>query len=100
MLLLNYDKIDMSTCEHYLTSKSTKKPFGKGTKEDFLLQLVYFDICGLMNVKAKHKAYYFITFINGFTCFDIVYLITHKLDVINYFQSYMRLVANKLKQKN
>ena len=33
----NYEKVDLSACEHFLTSKSNTKPFGKGTKENFPL---------------------------------------------------------------
>ena len=36
-LLPNYDKVDLSTCEHCLVGKSTRKPFGKGTRANFPL---------------------------------------------------------------
>ena len=45
-LLPNYDKVDISICEHYLVGKSTIKLFDKGTRVDFSLQLVHSDICG------------------------------------------------------
>ena len=45
-LLPNYDKVDLFTCEHCLAGKATRKPFGKGTRADFPLQLVHSDICG------------------------------------------------------
>ena len=38
-------------------------------------------------------------FINDCTHFSIVYLITHKLEVISCFQSYMSLVENQLDRK-
>jgi len=37
-------------------------------------------ICGPMNVKAQKGAPYFITFIDDFTWFNHLYLITHKSD--------------------
>ena len=77
-LLLDYEKVDLFTCEHCLIGKSTRKPFGKGARVDFTLQLVHYDICGLINMRAGHRAYYFITFINDYTHLSIIYLITHK----------------------
>ena len=98
-LLPNYDKVDLFTCEHCLAGKSTRKPFGKGTRADFPLQLVHSDICGPMNVRARHGAYYFITFTDDYTRFGIVYLISHKAEAISCFQSYMSLVENQLDRK-
>ena len=78
-------KVNLSTCEYCLTSKSTRKPFSKGTRADFSLQLVHFDICGPMNMRARHEAYYFIMFINDYIHFGIVCLKTHKSEAISYF---------------
>ena len=57
-------------------------------------------ICGPINVKAQKNASYFITFIDDFTRFDHLYLITHKsdksdaLDYINFFWSQLTKVSN------
>ena len=98
-LLPNYENVDLSTCEHCLVGKSTKKPFGKETRAEFLLQLVHSNIYGLMNVKVRHEAYSIITFINDFTHFNFVYLITYKSKALNCFQSYMSLIENQLDRK-
>ena len=92
-------KMDLFTCEHCQTSKSTRKSFSKGVRANFPLQIVHFDIYGPMNVRARHKTYYFITFIDDYTHFVIVYLITYKSKVTNCFQSYMSLVENQLDRK-
>ena len=68
-LLPNYDKVDLFTCEHYLVVKIPK---------NHPLQLVHSEVYGLMNVKVRHGAYYFIMFIDDYTCFGIVYLKTYK----------------------
>ena len=52
-----------------------------------------------MNVRARHGAYYFITFTVDYTRFGIVYLINHKSEAISCFQSYMNLVENQLDEK-
>ena len=75
-LLRSLNKIELPTCEHCLKGKITKKPFGKGIKVDNPLQLIHFDICGSMNVRARYGAIYFITFINDNMHYGHVFLIT------------------------
>ena len=77
-LLGSLNKVELSTCEYCLVGKTTRKPFEKGTKAITPLQLIHLDIYGPMNVKARHGAIYFITFIDGFTRYGYVYLISHK----------------------
>ena len=49
-----------------------------------------------MNVRERHDAQYFITFIDDFTRFSHVYLISHKFEALDYFKSYSTLVDNQL----
>ena len=74
-------------------------PFGKGKRENFPLELIHYDICGPMNVKARHEAQYFITFIDYFTRFSHVYLISHKSEALDCFKGYSKLVENQLNKK-
>ena len=53
-LLGQFTKIDMSTCEYCLVDKTTRKPFRKGTRAKTPLQLIYFDIYGLINIGVRH----------------------------------------------
>ena len=77
--LLGYiDKIYLPVCEQCLAGKAMRLRFGKAKRACFPLELIHSDICGLMNVKARHGAQYFITFINDFTQFGHIYLISHK----------------------
>ena len=76
----------MSTCEYCLAGKTTRKPFRKGTIAEIPLQLIHSDICGPMSVRARHDALYFITFINDFTSYGHVYLISHKSEVLDCFK--------------
>ena len=66
-------------CELYLASKVKRKPFSKASHASCPLELVYFDICGPMNVRAHYGASYFVTFIDDYSRFGYVYLISHKL---------------------
>ena len=47
-------------------------------------------------MRAGHGASYFITFINDLTCFGHVYLISHKLEVLDCFRRHVNLVENQL----
>ena len=90
------EKIDLPICGYYLAGKVTRLSFGKAKRATFLLQLIHSNICGPMNVKARHEAHYFITFINDFTRYGYVYLISHKSEALKCFKSYSRLVENQL----
>ena len=48
-----------------------------------------------MNVRAKHGASYLITFIDDFTKFDYVYLISHKSEALWCFRKFLNLVENQ-----
>ena len=50
-----------------MAGKATRLPFGKAKRACFPLELIHSDICGPMNVRARHGAQYFITFIDDFT---------------------------------
>jgi len=94
-LISNLAKVTLSICEHCLMGKSIKKPFGKATRAFFSLQLVHSDICGPMNVRARHESFYFITFIDD-SRYSHVYLISHKSEALDCFRQYMNMVENQL----
>ena len=52
-----------------------------------------------MRVKARYEALYSITFIDDFTRYGHVYLISQKLEVLDYFRCYINLVENQLDKK-
>ncbi len=49
-----------------------------------------------MNVRARHGDSYFITFIDDFTRYSHVYLISHKSKALDCFRRYVSLVENQL----
>ena len=51
-------KVELPICENCLVGKTIKKPFAKGIRVGKPLLLINSDICGPMNVKAKHRASY------------------------------------------
>ena len=72
-----------------------RKPFEKTIRAQIPLQLVHSDICGPMNVRAKHGTSYFITIIDDFTRFGYVYLISHKYDALGCFRNFLNLIENQ-----
>jgi len=55
-----------------------------------------YHVCDPMNVSARHVGNYSIIYIDDFTWFDHVYLISHKSEALNCFIRYTNLVENKL----
>ena len=93
-LLSNLEKVKLSTCEHCLKGKLTRKPFGKATRAEFPLQLIHSDVCSPMNVRAMYGPYYFITFMDDYSKYGHVYLISYKFEALNYFKTFMNMVEN------
>lgn len=56
----------LASCDHCLVGKHHRISFScvEAKRKIKILDLVYFDICGCMNVKSLYGALYFITFIN------------------------------------
>ena len=98
-LLGSIDKIDLSVCEQSLVGKATRLSFGKAKQACFPLKLIHSEICGPMNVRARHGAQYSITFIDDFTRFSHVYLISHRSEALDCFKRYSILVENQLNTK-
>ena len=90
------NKTDLPVCKNCLVGKTTRKPFGKGIRAENPLQLVHSDICGPMNVRARSGASYFITFIDDYTRYGHVYLISHKSEALDCFRLYLNMVENQL----
>ena len=52
-----------------------------------------------MSVRASHGAMYFIIFIDDYSCFDYIYLSSHKFEVLDCFKSYLNLIENQLAKR-
>ena len=78
-------KFKLPTCEFCLQGKAIRKPFRKGTRAEYPLQLVHSDIYEPISVKVRLGALYFITFIDDFTRYGHVFLISHKSKALDRF---------------
>ena len=86
-------------CEPCLAGKACRKPFGKAPRVTHPLELVHSDICGPMNVKARHGTSYFHTFIDDYSHFNYVYLISHHFEALDCFKRFVAEVENQ-KERN
>ncbi|KAL0456748.1 UNVERIFIED_CONTAM: hypothetical protein Slati_1014000 [Sesamum latifolium] len=66
-LLGSLAKVNLPTCEPCMAGKACRKPFEKAKRATHPLELVHSDICGPMNVRARHGAFYFLTFIDDYS---------------------------------
>ncbi|KAK2984979.1 hypothetical protein RJ640_028819 [Escallonia rubra] len=82
-------KVNLQICKACLASKACMQPFGKAVRETQALELVHSDVCGLMSVKARHGASYFLTLIGDYTRYGYVYLISHRYEVLDCFKCFV-----------
>jgi len=82
--------------ESCLAGKATAKPFGKASRASSPLELIHSDICGLMNVKARHGPFYFLTFIDDYSRYGFVYLLSHRYEELDVFKCFVAEVETYL----
>ena len=86
-------------CEVCAKSKQTRKPFldkvPTERKATRILEYVSSDVCGKISPPSHNSYNYFVTFIDHFSHFCIVYLLKEKSEVTECFSKYLNLVKNK-----
>ena len=75
----------------------TKRPFlAKGNKTNALLELVYTDVCGLINIRARSGYEYFIMFTDNHSRYGYMYLMQHKSEAFEKFKEFRAEVEKQL----
>ena len=74
----------------------TRNPFKEGEKANELLGLVPSDICGPLNCRTHCNKEYFITFIDDYSKYAHVYLISIKFEAFECFKKYKIEVQKQL----
>src|ERR1700733_3648096 len=84
-------------CEACVKGKQHRKPFRKSVTRcaKHVLGLVHSDICGPMHVSSIGGARYFLTFIDDFTRYSVVYFLKSKTEVLGKFKEYKSFVENQ-----
>jgi len=89
--------VKFPSCESCLAGKATAKPFGKASRVSSPSKLIRSNICGPMNMKACHGAFYFFTFINDYSIHGYVYLLSHRYKALDVFKRFVDEDETQLK---
>ena len=84
----------ISVCQSCLLGKMPQQRFPKsqGSRSTCILDLVHSDICGPLPTPSLTGARYFVTFIDDFSRFTILYFLKEKSGAFQAFQSYKAFV--------
>ena len=83
-------------CEVCVLGKHQRNPFLQSkTTSEKIMDLIHSDICGPMEVTTPGKKNYFMTFIDDFSKYSIIYLLEKKSDAIKYIKEFVRMTENK-----
>jgi hypothetical protein len=88
---------NITLCESYLVGKQHCQSFPtQSTKRATnFLELVHFDLCGPMQSLSLGLAKYFVSFIDDFSQFSMVYFIKAKSETLQNFQIYKTFVEKQ-----
>src|SRR3954471_2173410 len=95
---LDYESLD--ACEPCLLGQMTKTPFS-GTMEQAtdLLEIIHTDVYGPMNIKARDKYHYFLTFTDDLSRYGYIYFMKHKSETFEKFKEIQSEVENQRNKK-
>ena len=80
-------------------SKITKSPFTeKGKRANNVLDLIYTDVCGPMNISVNDGYVYFITFTDDIYRYGYVYLMKHMSESFEMFKWFQNKVKKQIKK--
>ena len=92
---------DVKNCEGCILGKQKRLPFPKismyqSTKP---LDLIHSDVCGPLSVNSIGGSRYFVTFVDNFSRYIVVYPMKHKSEVHQKFTEYRLMVENMFECK-
>lgn len=68
-LLGPLDKVNLPTSDSCMSGKA--QSLGKALRDAHPLDLIHFDVCGPLNIKARHGASYFLIVVDDYTQYAI-----------------------------
>ena len=100
-------KVKLPRCESCLADKATAKPSDKATAKPFdkasrassPLELIHSYMCRSMNVKTHHWAFYFLTFIDDYSSYGYIYLLSHRYEALDLFKQFIVKVDAQLEPR-
>lgn len=92
-----------SLCEVCVKSKQTRKPFLKTVSEDRkakrLLEIVSSDVCGPISPTTRDDKRYFVSFIDHYSHFAIIFLLKEKSEVTEKFIEFIAMAETQTGEK-
>ena len=78
----------------------TRTPFS-GTMEQAtdLLEIIHTDVCVPMNIEARGRYRYFLTFIDDLSRYGYIYLMKHKSETFEKFKEFQSELGNHRNKK-
>ena len=93
-----YESLD--ACEPCLMGKMTKTLFsGTMKRATNLLEIIHTDVCGPMNIEARDRYHYFLTFTDDLSRYGDIYLMKHKSETFEKFKEFQSEVENHRNKK-
>lgn len=92
---------DEIVCDSCIAGKQTRMPFSarEGRRSSRVLELVHSDVCGPVSPVSIDGENYFVTFIDDWSRFTVVYLMNSKDQVTSKFKEYEAYVSAKFGSK-
>lgn len=97
--LENVEANKVEFCKACVNGKMIRLPFGQRTRSKRILEIVHSDVCGPISPTSIDDNKYFVTFIDDFSNFTIVYLIKTKDEVFNCFKEYIQMAQSMFNTK-
>lgn len=84
-------------CETCSKAKLTRFPFPKKsqTQSKAVLDLIHSDVCGPMRTESLGKKYYFLTMIDDFSRYTVIYFLRHKSEVEEKIKEFVAMAKNQ-----
>lgn len=90
---------DVEFCQPCISGKMTRFPFTERTKAKRILEIIHSDVCGPITPSNHDESRYFVTFIDDYSNFCVVYLIKEKKEVFSKFKEFATMVEGKFNSK-
>jgi hypothetical protein len=90
----------IQVCECCIKAKMTRKPLPKGSDSTSteVLQLIHSDLCGPMQNTTPSGNRYFMTMIDDFSRYTVLYLLNNKSEATAKIKEYVKFVQTKFKK--
>ena len=87
-------------CKGCVKGKNTKKKFPSSeSKAKGILEIIHFDVCGLMSSSSLSGYAYYVSFIDYFSRKEWIYFMKNKDEVFKIFKEFKTLIENHTENK-